>query len=123
MFPVLRTTDGKNWMNIGGRLPKAKSGEFGFAASGTCVATQGRRTRWIITGGATARVLATTNGGDTWKAYDTPIVQGLPAAGGATVAFRDAHHGIIAGGDIAEIDPRDAQRRRVERRRRRPGRW
>ena len=106
VFPVLRTTDGKNWINIGGRLPKAKSGEFGFAASGTCGATQGTENAWIITGGATARVLATTNSGDTWKAYNTPIVQGLPAAGGTTVAFRDAHHGIIAGGDIAEIDPR-----------------
>jgi photosystem II stability/assembly factor-like uncharacterized protein len=51
-----------------------------------------------------ARVFATTDGGDTWKAYRTPIVQGLPAAGGTTVAFRDAHHGIIAGGDIAEAD-------------------
>jgi photosystem II stability/assembly factor-like uncharacterized protein len=106
VFPVLRTTDGQHWVNIGGRLPKARSGEFGFAASGTCVATQGSQNAWIITGGVVARVLATTNGGDSWKAYDTPIVQGLPAAGGTTIAFRDAQHGIIAGGDIAEIQQR-----------------
>jgi photosystem II stability/assembly factor-like uncharacterized protein len=105
IFPVLRITDGQHWANIGGRVPKARAGEFGFAASGTCVATQGTQNAWIITGGAVARVIATTDGGDTWKAYRTPIVQGLPAAGGTTVAFRDAHHGIIAGGDIAEADP------------------
>lgn len=106
VFPVLRTTNGKTWTNIGGRLPKARTDEFGFAASGTCVATQGSENAWIITGGATARILATTNGGDSWRAYNTPIVQGLPAAGGTTVAFRDAHHGILAGGDITEADPR-----------------
>jgi photosystem II stability/assembly factor-like uncharacterized protein len=106
IFPVLRTTDGQSWINIGGRLPKARSGEFGFAASGTCAATQGTQNAWIVTGGAVARVLATTDGGNSWKAYGTPIVQGLPAAGGTTVAFRDAQHGIIAGGDIAEIQTR-----------------
>lgn len=106
VFPVLRTTDGKNWVNIGGRLPKAQNGEFGFAASGTCVATQGTQNAWIITGGVVARVLATTDGGNSWKAYGTPIVQGLPAAGGTTVAFRDARHGIIAGGDITEAQQR-----------------
>jgi photosystem II stability/assembly factor-like uncharacterized protein len=106
VFPVLRVEDGRHWTNIGGRLPKARDGEFGFAASGTCVATQGTQHAWIITGGVVARVIATTDGGDTWKAYRTPIVQGLPAAGGTTVAFRDARHGIIAGGDITEADVR-----------------
>jgi photosystem II stability/assembly factor-like uncharacterized protein len=104
IIPALRVEDGRHWINIGGRLPKAKSGEFGFAASGTCAATQGTQNAWIITGGVVARVFATTDGGDTWKAYRTPIVQGLPAAGGTTVAFRDARHGIIAGGDITEAD-------------------
>jgi photosystem II stability/assembly factor-like uncharacterized protein len=106
IIPALRVTDGKHWTNIGGRLPKARSGEFGFAASGTCVATQGTQNAWIITGGSVARVYATTDGGDSWKAYRTPIVQGLAsgAAGGTTVAFRDARHGIIAGGDIGELD-------------------
>lgn len=106
VIPVLRTTDGTHWINIGGRLPKARSDEFGFAASGTCVATQGTSNAWIVTGGSTARILATTDGGDTWRAYRTPIVQGLPASGGTTVAFRDARHGILAGGDITEANPR-----------------
>jgi hypothetical protein len=41
VFPVIRTTDGKTWQNIGARLPAAQDGEAAFAASGTCVATQG----------------------------------------------------------------------------------
>lgn len=72
-----------------------------FAASGTCVATEGLRRAWIGTGGAErARILATTDGGNTWAAYNTPIVQGTPTSGVITVAFRDALHGILGGGEL-----------------------
>src|SRR2546425_2833026 len=40
-FPVVRTTDGTTWVNIGDRLPAAQSGEAAFAASGTCITAQG----------------------------------------------------------------------------------
>ena len=77
------------------------AGEASFAASGTCIATQGDSNAWIITGGSTtARILATADGGDTWNAYDTPLVSS-PSAGGVSVAFRDPRHGIVAGGDLA----------------------
>jgi photosystem II stability/assembly factor-like uncharacterized protein len=60
---------------------------------------------WIATGAAEkARILATTDGGDTWNAYGTPIVQGTPASGIFTVAFRDASHGILAGGNLEAPD-------------------
>jgi photosystem II stability/assembly factor-like uncharacterized protein len=78
-FPVIRTTDGTTWEDIGDQLPAALPGEAAFAASGTCIATQGETRAWIATGVAErARVLATTDGGQTWAAYDTPIVQGTP---------------------------------------------
>jgi photosystem II stability/assembly factor-like uncharacterized protein len=103
-FPVIRTTDGSTWQDIGDRMPPALDGEFAFAASGTCVATQGGQRAWIATGGsATARILATTNGGNSWNAYPTPIPSGTSptsAAGAFTVAFRDPHHGLVAGGDF-----------------------
>jgi photosystem II stability/assembly factor-like uncharacterized protein len=102
-FPVLRTTDGETWTDIGDQLPAAQPLEIAFAASGTCVATQGGQHAWIVTGGAEeARVLATTDGGDTWDAYGTPIVQGTDASGGFSIDFRDPHHGILAGGDLAD---------------------
>jgi photosystem II stability/assembly factor-like uncharacterized protein len=105
VLPVLRTTDGRHWRNIGRKLPPAQAGEAAFAASGTCVETQGTDRAWIATGAAAkARILATTDGGDTWKSYDTPIVQGTPASGLFTVAFRDAQNGILAGGDLEAPD-------------------
>ena len=104
-FPVIRTSDGRRWNSIAERVPAAQDGEAAFAASGTCVATQGGDLAWIGTGGATkARILATLDGGNTWKAYDTPIVQGTPSSGVITVAFRDRTHGILGGGELARPD-------------------
>jgi len=101
VFPVLSTTNGRTWENIGDRMPPAQAGEAAFAASGTCIATQGQQSAWVVTGGAPkARVLATTDGGRSWNAYDTPIVQGTPASGGFSIAFRDSQRGMLVGGDL-----------------------
>ncbi len=70
-FPVVRTTDGQTWPDVGDNLPPALDGEFSFASSGTCVAAQGKNNAWIVTGGASAsRVLATKDGGETWGGGD-----------------------------------------------------
>jgi photosystem II stability/assembly factor-like uncharacterized protein len=100
-FPVIRTTNGHTWQDIGNNLPPAQPGEAAFAASGTCITTQGKSRVWIGTGGAEkARILASTDGGDTWAAYNTPIVQGTSTSGVISVDFRDALHGILGGGEI-----------------------
>ena len=102
-FPVIKTTDGETWQDIGDRLPTPQAGEAAFASSGTCVATQGERFAWIGTGGAArARILATTDAGATWNAYLIPagFTQGTPVSGIASVAFRDRFHGILGGGDV-----------------------
>jgi photosystem II stability/assembly factor-like uncharacterized protein len=105
VFPVIRTQNGATWHFIGGKLPAAQAGEAAFAASGTCVATQGTNMAWIGTGGAAkARILRTADGGDSWRAFNTPIVQGTPASGIFTVAFRNASDGILAGGDLEHPD-------------------
>jgi len=107
-FPDLRTTDGKTWQDISHNLPPALPGEGSFASSGTCVATQGKRNAWVATGGSsTARVLLTRDGGDSWKAYDTPLTSGQ-GAGAFTVAFRDAQSGIIGGGSLDPKQPSHA---------------
>jgi photosystem II stability/assembly factor-like uncharacterized protein len=101
VFPELRTTNGKTWNSIAANMPPALPGEASFAASGTCVTTQGESNAWVATGGsATARILATRDGGNTWNAYDTPLVSS-PSAGGISVAFRDRFHGVVGGGDLA----------------------
>ncbi len=100
-FPAIRTLDGQTWSDIGDHLPVALAGEASFAASGTCVATQGSSHAWIATGGsATARILATTDGGNSWAAYPTPIVQGTPTSGVISVDFRDGSNGILGGGEL-----------------------
>jgi len=102
-FPILRTTDGQTWHDIGDNLPAAQPGEAAFAASGTCIATQGGQKAWITTGGAAeSRVIATTDGGDSWKAYSTPIIQGTPSSGGLSIAFRNPFNGILGGGELAD---------------------
>jgi len=109
VFPDLRTTDGTTWQDISGNMPPALPGEFSFASSGTCVATEGRDNAWIATGGATvARILATRDGANTWNAYDTPLVSS-PSAGAFTVDFRDGWHGIVGGGDLDPTDPNNAR--------------
>jgi photosystem II stability/assembly factor-like uncharacterized protein len=107
VFPAIRTTDGITWQSIAANMPPALPGEASFAASGTCIATQGHANAWIATGGsAVARILATTDGGATWNAYDTPLVSS-PSAGGVSVAFRDPQHGILGGGDLASNSSAD----------------
>jgi photosystem II stability/assembly factor-like uncharacterized protein len=101
VFPALRTFDGTNWQSIANRMPAALTGEASFAASGTCAATQGFFNAWIVTGATSvARVLATRDGGQSWNAYDTPLASS-PSGGAVSVAFRDAFHGIVGGGDLA----------------------
>jgi photosystem II stability/assembly factor-like uncharacterized protein len=103
-FPVIRTLDGgETWTDIGDQLPPPlPGGEFAFAASGTCVATVGKKWAWIGTGSTTeARILATTDEGQTWNAYATPIAtQPTGAAGVFSVAFRNPAHGVLGGGDF-----------------------
>jgi photosystem II stability/assembly factor-like uncharacterized protein len=104
-FPAVRTTDGRTWEGIGDNQPAALAGEAFFASSGTCVAAQGKNNAWAVTGGASpSRVLVTRDGGDTWNAYDSPL-RGSPSAGLFSVAFRDARHGMVGGGDLDPSAP------------------
>jgi photosystem II stability/assembly factor-like uncharacterized protein len=100
VLPDIRTSNGKTWESIAGNMPAALTGEASFSSSGTCITTQGRQNAWITTGGSSvARILATRDGGNTWNAYDTPLVSNANA-GGFSVAFRDSWHGIVGGGDL-----------------------
>ena len=105
-FVVIRTDDGgRTWRPVApGALPPAAPDEGGFAASGTCVATQGDRTAWIATGNARpARVLRTGDGGRSWTSAPVPLESG-EAAGATSVAFRSAERGVALGGDLAAPD-------------------
>src|SRR6266850_5453501 len=91
---------GRVWQRVpASALPPAIENEGAFAASGTNIAVFGKGHAWIGTGAAAkARVLRTSDRGRTWKISETPLISG-PSAGIFSVAFRDAKHGVIAGGD------------------------
>jgi photosystem II stability/assembly factor-like uncharacterized protein len=111
------------------QLPPAIEGEGAFAASNTCIAILPTRASngppprdpfkpdkaaqpdtvrvvgapdpniWFATGGPEARVFHSGDRGSTWQVVDTPIMHGPASAGIFSIAFRDALHGVIAGGD------------------------
>ena len=100
-FYILTTADGgRTWSRVPtANLPPAQGNEGAFAASGTNIAVFGKSYAWIGTGAAAkSRVLRTTDNGRTWQVADTPLASG-PSAGIFSIAFRDAKHGVIAGGD------------------------
>jgi photosystem II stability/assembly factor-like uncharacterized protein len=100
-FYILTTADGgQTWSRVPpANLPPALESEGAFAASGTNIAVFGKSHAWIGTGAAAkSRVLRTSDGGRTWQIADTPLASG-PSSGIFSIAFRDAKHGVIAGGD------------------------
>jgi photosystem II stability/assembly factor-like uncharacterized protein len=100
-FCLMTTEDGgQHWTRVAASaLPPALPNEGAFAASGTNIGMVGKSDAWIGTGAAArARVLYTHDRGRTWTIADTPLIAG-PSAGIFSVAFRDAKHGVIVGGD------------------------
>jgi len=94
---------GRAWTRVSKEaLPAALANEGAFAASGTNIAVIGESDAWIGTGaGQKARVLRTSDRGRTWKATDTPLIAGA-SSGIFSVAFRDANHGVVVGGDYSK---------------------
>jgi photosystem II stability/assembly factor-like uncharacterized protein len=101
----LMTTEdgGRHWVRVAASaLPPALANEGAFAASGTNIAVFGKTDAWIGTGAAAkARVLRTHDRGHTWEISETPLMAGA-SAGIFSVAFRDAKHGVIVGGDYKQ---------------------
>jgi photosystem II stability/assembly factor-like uncharacterized protein len=56
---------------------------------------------WFVTGGSAARVFHSSDGGTNWRVAETPVVHGAASQGIFSVAFKDARHGVIAGGDYS----------------------
>ncbi|MGE0866814.1 MAG: WD40/YVTN/BNR-like repeat-containing protein, partial [Vicinamibacterales bacterium] len=99
-FVILATSNGGSaWERIpADRLPAALPDEGAFAASGTNVAVVGSSV-WI--GTTKSRVLRSTDEGRSWTVVQTPLDTG-EATGIFSVAFKDATHGVIVGGDYQQ---------------------
>jgi len=100
-FYVLITSNGgRQWTRVApNKLPPALVNEGAFAASGTNIAVYGKNYAWIGLGSAErARVLRTTDRGRSWNVFETPI-KSTQSSGIFSIAFRDAKHGVVVGGD------------------------
>jgi len=100
-YYLLRTTNGgKNWYPVDTekQMP-AKDGEAAFAASGTCLLTQGENNIFMVSGGSAARVFRSNSFGNAWYVADSPIVSGTPGSGIFSIAMLDARRGVIVGGN------------------------
>ena len=105
-FRVITTDDaGDTWKKVDpSGMPKAKDGEFGFAASGTCVVTAGIKDAWIASGGTASRVFHSTDYGQTWTVAPTTIPPNADGGGVFSLAMRTSTTGIAVGGNFLEED-------------------
>jgi photosystem II stability/assembly factor-like uncharacterized protein len=105
-FELLTTEDGgTHWTQLpASSRPEALPREGAFAASGSCIAVEGADKVWFATGGPAARVFRSTDRGRSWKVTETPLAHGSDSSGIFSIAFRDAKHGLIAGGDYQHPD-------------------
>lgn len=97
---VIITRDGgETWTKIPcTKLPKVADGEAAFAASNTNIIIKGTNT-WLVSGGKKSRVFFSSDKGNSWNVYETPIVQGEAMTGIFTADFYDSKIGFIAGGN------------------------
>jgi photosystem II stability/assembly factor-like uncharacterized protein/outer membrane lipoprotein-sorting protein len=108
-FPLLVTADGAQWTALAPHeIPAALPKEGAFAASGTCIATQGKEDVWFATGGPVARVFHSQDQGRNWTVANTPIQSGAPSQGIFSLAFWDRKHGVVVGGDY--MHPENAEK-------------
>jgi photosystem II stability/assembly factor-like uncharacterized protein len=104
---ILTKDGGKTWNKIScDNLPASAEGEAAFAASNSNIAIQGDKT-WILSGGIKSRIFFSPDKGETWKVFETPIIQGSATTGGYSLDFYDENIGFIIGGDYTK--PEDNQ--------------
>jgi photosystem II stability/assembly factor-like uncharacterized protein len=99
-FRLIATHDGgRTWALVSpSGMPAAQPGEFGFAASGTCLIASGHDA-WIASGGgSSARVYHSRDLGRHWTVASTPVVVGA-AAGIYSLAVSGRHQLEAVGGD------------------------
>ncbi len=104
-FRIIRTEDGGlTWSEVSRKgMPPAVDGEFGFAASGTCLVTAGDSDAYFASGGGASRIFSSKDFGTTWVAAKSRI-PAAEAGGVFSLAFKAKREGIAVGGDFTDPD-------------------
>lgn len=99
-YLLIKTEDGETWKVLeNGKMANAKTGEAAFAASGTCILSQGKMNVFLASGGNDARVFRSANRGLSWLVSDTPMTKGTAGSGIFSIAMFDKKRGVIVGGN------------------------
>ena len=101
-FMVYTTENGgETWQRVApDKLPEAPPNEGAFAASNSCLAVEGISDAWFATGGGpTARIFRSTNRGESWFVFNTPVRPTNASTGIFSLVFQGALHGMAVGGD------------------------
>ena len=101
---MLTTDDGgQTWQPVPSEnLPIMQPNEAAFAASGTSMAVQGKRSVWIASGGGTnGRVFRSTDRGRTWFVAPTPLPAG-ETTGLFGMRFFSEKTGMVVGGNYKQ---------------------
>ncbi len=104
MSIILTSDGGKNWTKVPcDRLPKTLKGEAAFAASNSNLSLYGDNV-WVVSGGAKARVFHSPDKGQSWKVYQTPIIEGGTMTGIFSCDFYNESTGVIIGGNWEDMN-------------------
>lgn len=98
---ILRTSDGgETWNELPfDQRPESKPNQGGFAASGTCLRTNGESSVYIGLGGPEASLFYSSDKGETWAKTITPLQSGEATQGIFSIDFKNNEEGLMVGGD------------------------
>ena len=106
-YQLYTTADGGEHWTLDDNGPPALKDEAAFAASGTCIARL-KGAIAVVSGGAASRLHLLRDGEHDWRALDTGMARGKPAAGAFSVAAWRSGAFVVGGEYTAEQSPGDA---------------
>ncbi len=106
-YQLYVTNDGGRHWTLDGNGPPALKDEAAFAASGTCIARV-KGAIAVVSGGAASRLHLLRDGAREWRALDTGMARGKPAAGAFSVAPWHGGAFVVGGEYTAEQSPGNA---------------
>lgn len=103
-YVVKRTQDGgKTWTRTEKtKLPSLISSEAAFAASGNTLIVGGNNKAWLTTGGKSASVYHSNDGGLSWLRKSVPLYRNTDTAGGYGLALNSDGDLFVVGGDYQQ---------------------